>query len=110
SKHVFGIIAKLKTILGSQFKKKSYRSLFTIGLLNGFLPCGMVYVALFGAIAMQSESLGVLYMILFGLGTIPMMSSVLYLQSLLSISVRNKIQKVIPYVAAVIGILFILRG
>jgi len=84
--------------------------LFIIGLLNGILPCGMVYVALFGAIAMQSESLGVLYMVLFGLGTVPMMSSVIYINSFLTIPVRNRIQKVIPYVAVLIGILFILRG
>lgn len=110
SKPVFKIISKIKTALGSQFKNKSYRSLFTIGLLNGFLPCGMVYVALFGAIAMQSESLGVLYMILFGLGTVPMMSSVVYINSFLTVPIRNSIQKTIPYVAVVIGVLFILRG
>jgi len=110
SKPVFRLISIIKTSLGKQFKNKSYRSLFTIGLLNGFLPCGMVYVALFGAIAMQSESFGVLYMILFGLGTVPMMSSVVYLNSFLTIPIRNKIQKVIPYVAIIIGILFIFRG
>jgi sulfite exporter TauE/SafE len=110
SKPVFQLISKIKTTLGRQFKNKTYKSLFTIGLLNGFLPCGMVYVALFGAIAMQSESLGVLYMILFGLGTVPMMSSVVYLNSFLTIPMRNKIQKIIPFVAVIIGILFIFRG
>jgi sulfite exporter TauE/SafE len=110
SKPVFKLISKIKATLGSQFKNKSYKSLFTIGLLNGFLPCGMVYVALFGAIAMQNEFYGVLYMILFGLGTVPMMSSVVYINSFLTISMRNKIQKIIPFVAVVIGILFIFRG
>lgn len=110
SKPIFKLISKIKTTLGSQFKNKSYQSLFTIGVLNGFLPCGMVYVALFGAVAMQSPSFGVLYMILFGLGTVPMMSSVVYLNSFLTLPFRNKIQKVIPYVAVCIGILFILRG
>lgn len=110
SKPVFKLISKIKTTLGTQFKTKSYQSLFTIGLLNGFLPCGMVYVALFGAIAMQNASFGVLYMLLFGLGTIPMMSSVVYLNSFLTVPMRNKIQKTIPYVAFGIAILFILRG
>lgn len=110
SKPIFKLISKIKSTLGSQFKNKSYKSLFTIGLLNGFLPCGMVYVALFGAIAMQSEGLGVLYMVLFGLGTVPMMSSVIYINSFLTIPMRNKIQKIIPYVAVLIGLLFILRG
>lgn len=110
SKPVFKLISKVKSALGSQFKKKSYKSLFTIGLLNGFLPCGMVYVALFGAIAMQSALFGTYYMLLFGLGTVPMMSSVVYLNSLMTISFRNRIQKIIPFVGVVIGILFILRG
>ena len=42
SKPVYKIISKVKSSLGSQFKRKSPDALFTIGLLNGFLPCGMV--------------------------------------------------------------------
>lgn len=110
SKPMYRFISKIKTKLGSQFKNRSYKSLFTIGLLNGFLPCGMVYTALFGAVAMQSAELGVLYMFLFGLGTIPMMSSVIYINSFLTATFRNKIQRIIPYVGIFIGILFVLRG
>lgn len=110
SKPVYQLISKVKTTLGNQFKNGSYQSLFTIGILNGFLPCGLVYVALFGAIAMQSAGFGTLYMILFGLGTVPMMSSVVYMNSFISIPFRNKIQKIIPYAAILIGILFIFRG
>jgi sulfite exporter TauE/SafE len=110
SKPIFRIISKIKTSLANQFRNKTYKSLFTIGLLNGFLPCGMVYVALFGAIAMQNPFSGSFYMILFGLGTIPLMSSVVYINSFLNNSFRNKIQKAIPIVAVCIGLLFILRG
>ena len=110
SKPVYKVISKIKSNLGSHFKNKSYKSLFIIGVLNGFLPCGMVYVALFGAIAMQSASLGVLYMILFGLGTLPLMTLVVYVNSMIKMPFRNKIQKAIPYVAVIIGVLFILRG
>ena len=110
SKPVYKIISKVKSSLGKQFKNKSYKSLFTIGLLNGFLPCGMVYVALFGAIAMQSVVYGAFYMMLFGLGTMPLMSVVIYVNSFVTPSFRNKIQRVIPYVAVFIGCLFIIRG
>jgi sulfite exporter TauE/SafE len=110
SKPVYKIISKVKSHLGQQFKNKSYSSLFAIGLMNGFLPCGMVYVAIFGAIAMQSVSLGVLYMLLFGIGTIPMLTLVVYLSQLLSFSFRNTLQKIIPFVAVLIGMLFIIRG
>lgn len=110
SKPVYKIISNVKSNLGKQFKSKSYSSLFTIGLLNGFLPCGMVYVAIFGAIAMQSVSFGVLYMLLFGVGTIPMLTVVVYVSQFLSFSFRNTLQKVIPIVAIAIGMLFIIRG
>jgi sulfite exporter TauE/SafE len=110
SKPVYKLISKVKSHLGQQFKNKSYSSLFAIGLMNGFLPCGMVYVAIFGAIAMQSVSLGVLYMLLFGIGTIPMLTLVVYLSQLLSFSFRNTLQKIIPFVAVLIGMLFIIRG
>lgn len=110
SKPVYRLISKIKSNLGNQFKRKSPDAFFTIGLLNGFLPCGLVYAALFGAIAMQNLTLSVTYMILYGIGTIPMMSAVVYLSNLLSIPVRNKLQKIIPIVAIFIGIMFIFRG
>ncbi len=110
SKPVFRLISNVKSKLGAQFKKRTYQSIFTIGLFNGFLPCGLVYVALFGAIAMQNVTLGIMYMALFGLGTIPMMTMVVYASNVLSIPVRNKIQKIIPFVVVAIGTLFILRG
>ena len=110
SRPVYRIISKVKSSLGDQFRKKSPDAIFTIGLLNGFLPCGLVYVALFGAIAMQNEFYGVAYMLLYGLGTIPMMSAVVYMSTMLSNPFRNKIQKIIPIVTVCIGVLFILRG
>jgi sulfite exporter TauE/SafE len=110
SKPVYRLLSKIKSNLGNQFKRKSPDAFFTIGLLNGFLPCGLVYAALFGAIAMQNLTLSVTYMILYGIGTIPMMSAVVYLSNLLSVPVRNKLQKIIPIVAIFIGIMFIFRG
>lgn len=110
SKPIYLLISKVKASLGNQFKKRSYKALFTIGLLNGFLPCGLVYVALFGAIAMQNELLGVSYMFLYGLGTIPMMSAVVYASNFVTVPMRNRIQKMIPIVAIAIGTLFVLRG
>lgn len=110
SKPVYRVISKVKSSLGSQFKRKSPDALFTIGLLNGFLPCGLVYAALFGAIAMPNLTLSISYMLLYGLGTIPMMSAVVFISNIFSLSLRNKLQKIIPVVAVFIGILFIIRG
>lgn len=110
SRPVYTIISKVKSTLGKQFRKKSNSALFLIGLLNGFLPCGLVYAALFGALAMQNAPLGITYMALYGLGTIPMLSAAAYAGSFLSNGFRSKLQKVIPVVTVIIGTLFILRG
>ena len=110
SKPIYKLISNIKSKLGEQFKRKSPDALFTIGFLNGLLPCGMVYAALFGAIAMQNTMLSVSYMLLYGLGTIPLMSAVVYATSFITQPFRNKIQKVIPLVTILIGTLFILRG
>lgn len=110
SKPVYKVISKVKSSLGSQFKRKTPDALFTIGLLNGFLPCGLVYAALFGAIAMQNLTLSITYMVLYGLGTIPMMSAVVYVSNLLSLPIRSKLQRIIPVVTVFIGLLFIVRG
>lgn len=110
SKPAFQLISKLKGRLGKQFAKASFKSLFTIGMLNGLLPCGMVYAAVFGALAMPGIYFSVAYMVLFGIGTVPLMSSVVYLQKLFTLQVRNRIQKIIPIAVVCLGILFILRG
>lgn len=107
---VYRIIATIKSSLGSQFRQRSYKALFITGLLNGFLPCGLVYAALFGAIAMQNVPLSVLYMLLYGLGTIPLMSVVVYASAFIKNPLRNSITKIVPYTAVFIGMLFIIRG
>ncbi|SIR23528.1 sulfite exporter TauE/SafE family protein [Maribacter ulvicola] len=110
SKPIYKVISKVKNQLGKELKKKSADTFLTIGFLNGFLPCGLVYMALFGSIAMGDALRGSLYMILFGMGTIPLMTAAIYFSNLLKGGVRQKVQKVIPVFVIIIGALFILRG
>ncbi len=110
SKPVYKMVSKVKNRLGQELKKKSPDTFMTIGFLNGFLPCGLVYMALFGAIAMGSAAEGSLYMMLFGLGTIPLMTTAIYFSGLLKGSLRQKVQKLIPVFVVLVGALFILRG
>lgn len=110
SKSWFSVVGKLKSSIGLMFSIRSYPSLFFIGMLNGLLPCGLVYMAIAGAIGTGSVGLGTLYMILFGLGTIPMLLGISLAGNLLSLTVRNRINKLIPIMVVVVGIFFILRG
>ncbi|MGG5577335.1 sulfite exporter TauE/SafE family protein [Myroides sp. C15-4] len=109
-KPLYRFVNWIKSSLGKQFKKKSPNALFFIGFFNGFLPCGMVYVALFGALATQDVLLGMAYMALFGVGTIPLMSLVIYFKNLFSDGFRRNVMKYYPVVIVLIGMLFIIRG
>ncbi|WP_282111956.1 sulfite exporter TauE/SafE family protein [Maribacter stanieri] len=110
SKPIYKIISKVKNQLGKELKKKSPDTFLTIGFLNGFLPCGLVYMALFASIAMGDALQGSLYMVLFGVGTLPLMTAAIYFSNLLKGGVRQKVQRAIPVFVVIIGILFILRG
>ncbi|PQJ72137.1 MULTISPECIES: sulfite exporter TauE/SafE family protein [Polaribacter] len=110
SKNINKVVFKVKNALGKELKKKRNDTFFTIGFLNGFLPCGLVYMAVFGALATTNPFSGSLYMFLFGLGTIPLMTSVVYLGNFTKGTFRKRIKKVIPIVVVFIGVLFVLRG
>ncbi|WP_298484413.1 sulfite exporter TauE/SafE family protein [uncultured Maribacter sp.] len=107
---IYKVISKVKSQLGKELQKKTPDTFLTIGFLNGFLPCGLVYMALFGAIAMASIWEGSLYMVLFGIGTIPLMTTTIYFSNLLKGVTKQKVQKLIPTFVIIIGVLFILRG
>ena len=100
--------------LVSRFKKmfsiRTYYSLFIIGILNGFLPCGLVYIAVAGALAVGEVYESALYMVFFGLGTIPIMLLLSLLGNIVSLKFRSIVRKILPIFVVIIGILFILRG
>ena len=107
---LYKAIGGVKKNLGLYLNTKSYKALFLTGFFNGFLPCGLVYMALLGAIETSNAILGALYMFIFGLGTVPMMTVAVFAGNFLKLSIRNKIQKAIPVFVVIIGLLFILRG
>ncbi len=91
-------------------KSGSSQSLFLFGIVNGFLPCGFVYVALAGAITTGNFLSGAVFMALFGLGTTPIMLATSLVGKFVSGSLRSKINKLIPVFAIILAIIFILRG
>lgn len=100
----------VKSNLGRLLQKADYRSRFTTGILNGFLPCGMVYMALTASLAAGGIWQGASYMALFGLGTLPFMFAVVLAGNLMNQAFRIKILKAVPVIMIILGGLFILRG
>jgi sulfite exporter TauE/SafE len=98
---------QLGQILQSEKQHLTYLSL---GLLNGWLPCGLVYVAIASSLATGTSWGGALLMFAFGLGTIPVMASLMVFGKFLSLKVRAGINKAVPYFIAGMAVLLILRG
>ncbi len=92
------------------FNKDSIGALFMIGLLNGLLPCGLVYVAIAGAINTHDVVMGVAFMMMFGIGTTPMLLGISIMGNMISLGLKRRLSKVIPIFIVMLGLLFILRG
>ncbi len=81
-----------------------------MGLLNGLLPCGLVYMAAAVAVSAGDVANSMVFMAAFGLGTLPMMWSIAFFGNYVSVSRRQKIRKAYPYIMTMPACLLILRG
>lgn len=100
----------LKSELALLFSKHGNSSLFVIGLLNGLLPCGLVYMGIAGAVATGDLLQGSAFMAVFGLGTLPAMTLLTYFREAIGFSFRQKIKKTVPLFVGVMGVLLVMRG
>ena len=99
-----------RKVSGAFLRKRSLPGLAIIGLLNGLLPCGLVYVALAGATATGHVEQAVLFMVVFGVGTIPALFAVTTFGKLLTVKWRQSLSRLIPVVTAVLAVILVLRG
>jgi len=109
-KPVIFLLDAVKRSMSGLLKRRSLAALMTLGMLNGFLPCGLVYVACAGAIATGGVVTGTIHMAAFGVGTIPLMLAISISGKLIPLSVRLKLLKAIPVSVVLVATLLILRG
>lgn len=102
------VFQPVNALLGYALKHRAGH--FIIGALNGFLPCGFVYLALVGAINAGSPIAAGRFMFLFGMGTFPLMLAATISAGFVSPVVRRKINNVMPYLMVCLGLWFVLRG
>lgn len=104
------LVAQLKSRMAVLLRRRSLQSLTLLGLLNGLLPCGLVYVACAGATATGGILPGAGYMILFGAGTVPMMLAIGLSRRLIPTGLRLRLLRAVPVSVALLAALLILRG
>lgn len=97
-------------LMGKVVKNKSpFKPLF-LGMLNGILPCGMVYTALITSLLTGNAVSGSISMLFFGLGTYPTMIVLMYLTQKTATRFRSKINRFLPIILSIVGLLIVLRG
>jgi len=102
--------SRLRNIFGQLFFKNNRSAFFAVGLLNGMIPCGMVYLAMAGATATGTILNAVLFMAAFGLGTLPVMWSIAFWGQVMHAGIRSNIRKAYPYLMGIMACLLMLRG
>lgn len=103
-------ISKIKGLFSKLLNKRSKISMLLLGILNGFLPCGLVYIAIAGATATASPGKAALFMASFGVGTLPLMFAASLFGSVININIRRRLNRLLPVFAALLAVLLILRG
>jgi len=98
--NLFGKVLQLKSVFG----------MFLGGMMNGLLPCGLVYGALLAAFGTGTTQGSMIFMLGFGLATIPSMILLSFFKNAISIKFRQKLSKMLPWWLLILGIWFILRG
>jgi sulfite exporter TauE/SafE len=106
----FGVQKGIQKLMGKSMKSKSRFRLLAFGAINGLLPCGMVYVALLNALLAESLVSSSLAMVAFGVGTLPIMIFVPFMSNKIGAETRKKLNRSIPYVLTVVGLMIALRG
>jgi sulfite exporter TauE/SafE len=81
-----------------------------MGMLNGLLPCGLVYLGIIGSLATGSVWQGGLFMLVFGMGTAPVMLSFLLMAKQFNFNYRHRLQKLAPLFISLVAVILILRG
>ncbi len=110
SKALLSSYSDLKRLFSKQLKKRNNAAFFTMGVLNGLLPCGLIYVALAGALASGGLQYSVMFMLLFGLGTLPAMLALPLFSARIKPFLTVKWKLAIPVLTICFGLLMVLRG
>lgn len=103
-------VGRLRQAMGGFLRRRTFASLFLLGNLNGLLPCGLVYAACAGAASTGTALEGAGYMVLFGVGTVPVMLGIGLTGHLLPMAVRLRLRHLVPVSVGLVACLLILRG
>ncbi|HEX6428595.1 MAG TPA: sulfite exporter TauE/SafE family protein [Niastella sp.] len=100
----------LQQVMGRLLQSPKHHHYLFLGMANGLLPCGMVYLAIAGALSTVAVNQSVLFMASFGAGTMPAMLALSLFGMPVKLSLRRQLKKIMPFAIVCMAVLLILRG
>lgn len=101
-----GFVSRFASLL----KKDGLASRMGMGLLNGLLPCGLVYAALAMSLGTGDPLRSSAFMVVFGLGTIPSLWVAAQVTAVLSAQWKARLSRVSGWLVVLFGLYTIMRG
>lgn len=98
------------SLFGALLAATRLRSVFLGGVVNGLLPCGLVYAYLALAASTGTLVKGAATMALFGLGTVPVLALVGCGGQVLSLATRRYVYRVAAWCVVLTGLVSLARG
>lgn len=96
--------------LGRLLRRPGLQTYLMVGALNGLLPCGLVYLAVAGAVTAPSWWQSIAYMAFFGLGTLPLMAATLLGGQFITSKWRSRLRRVTPLALLLMAGLLLYRS
>ena len=100
----------VQNIMGRLLQSPRLNHYFLLGMANGLLPCGLVYLAIAGSLSTTSVGESMVFMAFFGTGTLPTMLILSFFGVHIKLSLRQQMRKAVPFIIAGMAVLLILRG
>jgi sulfite exporter TauE/SafE len=107
---IFRPLVRIKNQMAKAMNKNRLEYTLYIGFLNGFIPCGMVYIAALGAIAQPNLIDSMLFMVFFGLGTMPFMSALIFASNFFKQKFGRLTVPIRTFAFCAVGLFMIYKG
>jgi uncharacterized protein len=104
------LLTRLHHVASRLITAPSHRSKFKLGLLLGFLPCGLIYAALLKAMEAGNPVAGAVVMLIFGLGTAGALIVTGFLSSVIAVPLRRWGNMIAAVGVTLLGALLLYRG
>ena len=104
------VVVRAGAIAAKLTRQHPHLGPMALGVVNGLLPCGLVYAAVATAATTGTVNAAVMFMIGFGAGTVPLFFAISVSAAAVPSGIRQRVRFLAPALMAAAGLLLIVRA